>query len=245
MTDPAPLSNVPLLAASQRLAESDAPAARLAFYQELLRATLLLAVSQPPSADGGLSVIGVQDATGRRGFAVFSDGQAMTAWKKEDAYAVGLEAAHVFALALKAGAELVLLNPAGPARAAVLRADFEALAQGRVPEGGAARVPIGVAPLRRAPSAAVIAALRAAAERQAEVLEAYLFEIGPVGASDRMAFGLLLSEAGMAGLEPILQAVFAEIGPALDPLGAWQCGPLDAALREAALKVGLLIFARA
>ena len=139
MTDapqPAPISNVPLLAASDRLGKAGSAEALAAFHQELLSATLLLAVAEPPGPDGALSVVGLEGG-GRRGFAVFSDEEALRSWRTETPlYGVALPSQDIFALALKAGAQAVFINPAGPAGAAVLQPAFAALSEGRVPPLG-------------------------------------------------------------------------------------------------------------
>ncbi|NBD36091.1 MAG: hypothetical protein GVY30_08835, partial [Chloroflexi bacterium] len=140
------LTNPQLKEAMQARINEDTEKHRRAFYQALLRSALILPVARdsvadlPPgeqvlSQDTPMNLATFRSEDGEPVLIAFTDEEAVLAWKPEGLAYVALHGADLFPLLIQHPVAEMILNPGGPVRARLTRAEIAALAQSRLEDG--------------------------------------------------------------------------------------------------------------
>ncbi|MBK8189979.1 MAG: enhanced serine sensitivity protein SseB C-terminal domain-containing protein [Vampirovibrionales bacterium] len=109
------------------------------FYEMLGHATILVPTVESPERDGGgekpasYRLMTVQNPEGETGVAVFTSPETLSMWIHEPMRYVGIPFRTLSAKVMEQGLDFVLINPAGPARAALSPYELSYLADGLAP----------------------------------------------------------------------------------------------------------------
>ncbi len=210
------LTNPQLKEAMQARINEDTEKHRRAFYQALLRSALILPVARdsvadlPPgeqvlSQDTPMNLATFRSEDGEPVLIAFTDEEAVLAWKPEGMAYVALHGADLFPLLIEHPVAEMILNPGGPVRARLTRAEIAALAQSRLEDGpdvSRRKLPAGARVMISAPDQPLPpgwqAEVRAVLKAHPDIIAAYLFQLQMGESAPQLTLGLQLKP----GIEP-------------------------------------------
>jgi hypothetical protein len=205
--------NRPLDAALVRVAESETPDRRAAFFHTLLGARLLVPVASESNRPAGFETIGWGPHESRRLICVRNDADeiallaftgphALHDWRPDGCACVILDVERLLSIAVDHVYDAIVLNLASPASWEIDRAEFTALAggwiplttepgahEGRLTAGGIVAAAAPAAP----PSPALVHAVCGLLADMNEVVRAYFFDLRESGGPPQRTLGLELA----------------------------------------------------
>lgn len=208
--DPSKMSNPQLKETMRARINEDTEEHRRAFYQALLTSALILPVAResvadlPPgeqvlSQDTPVNLATFRSEEGEPVLIAFTDEDAVLAWKPEGLAYVALHGADLFPLLTQQPITEMILNPGGPVRARLTRAEITALAQSRLEDApGVSRrkLPTGARMLISAPDQPLPpgwqAKVRAVLKAHPDIIAAYLFRLQVDKSAPKLTLGLQL-----------------------------------------------------
>lgn len=260
--EPETPENPALLGALYVVARDDGEPNRRRVYQELLGSLLLVPVLEPPRlfqnpwrvapARNDALRFSLWDGPGSiPSLPVFSDIAALRSWRPGGCPFVVLGGTALFQLSLKRGWKAVLLNPSGPAGGEIPRSEFQALAEGRVPDVETCvetNMPAGttyaVLPYPGEVPADAVESVREALTLRFEIHAAYLFVMA-LDKEEQSTLGLCLEgETDAAAFTREVEGILAGLRPVLDALGVVNIVRVEGTLRRALDSLGPPLFAR-
>jgi hypothetical protein len=230
--------NLAFLRAMQEVAKLDSAETRRALYESMQRAWFLVptdrADGQPVVgryvSDGSrqLSLPILRDSQGKKVVPTFTDEEALAQWSGATLW-FAMQGAAFFPCLVRTEAEEIAVNPPRPGQplnrpaGRITRAEFEALAEGRIPQATGAgiklakgqKVLIGIP--AQMPGQGVLNALAAAARSQPNIRGLYLCQmvVGENAAQKSIAIAVdILPGATQAQAESLVAA----LGSAIQPL---------------------------
>ena len=219
------ISNPYLVSALGKAAQRQDVETRETLYTALLESTLivltveefgesLLPERQVLTSGQALKLITIENEAGDQLLVAFTDAEAVLAWIPEGASYLALGAPALFALALNNDIAGVIINPAGPVVGRVLRPEFLALAQGKLPfDSSLTSIPaiadsetLLVSRPADLPPVAWLDGIRAILEEQKDFSRAYLFQLQHGKVTAPFVIGLCLTdEVDVAQQETLMQ----------------------------------------
>lgn len=182
---PRPSTNIALLTAMQRAAESGRPDARLAIHQALADGPVLVATTEPSPGEQPLPLT-VPGRDGRPLVLAFTDLEALSRWADGTQPWASIGGADLCSLTLSRGGTGIVLNPSGPYAGELTRDELQLVADSTafdvegMEDGGARLVlrdPSGVQLKDLAnPPEHLVTAARNAATATPDLRAAYLLE---------------------------------------------------------------------
>lgn len=198
-TKPSP-GNRKLVEAMREVSGNDNPKSRRQLYQALLGGTFLIPTAgstEESSRKKKITLtpgsrhqfITMRDAEGMVGVPVFTDSNALLAWRPQGSQYLELHARDVFSLALANNIDRIIVNVAGPTGGEITRAEIQALSEEALPEFGESDftglasvevsndTPVYIGAPAKKPSSELIARIGEALASQALIKAGYLFQV--------------------------------------------------------------------
>lgn len=232
------VQNSPLVEAMHLAAQKPSPM-RIRTVHELLLESDLIIPTAPASGnvnengwqntDHELAIPMVTQRTeqGELSVLVFTDQDSLATWRQQGCAYVALKGPEVFAMAQRAGATRVVINPSGPAGGVIHQAQIATLAEGLVGESldrGCARkvAPMDTVMRMRAPQGKVDPAFveraRIALSRYDSVSAGYLVEIAIGQGEPHLAIGVEWAEPmPPQSLDQVMRDMLAAVKYAVPP----------------------------
>ncbi len=210
MPDPSNLTSPQLKEAMQARIDEDTEENRRAFYAALLTSALILPVAResvadlPPgeqrlAQDTPVDLATFRSEDGEPVLIAFTDEAAVLAWKPEGLAYVAMHGADLFPLLTRQPITEMILNPGGPVRARLTRAEITALAQSRLEDApGVSRrkLSAGARVMISAPDQPLPpgwqAEVREALKDPPAIIAAYLFQLQMGEGAPQLTLGLRL-----------------------------------------------------
>ena len=223
----AEITNPDLVDGMKALASTESdPQARTAFYRALQDSILIVPTIEPEedelsdaeAADPDQSqIMAFENDAGASVLIAFTDEDAVLNWQPEPPPTIGMHAPDLLALGVNNPVSVLVINPAGPARTRVGRAELVAMAQGETPTpiADAEAIPEGttvmIAPPPEDPPDDWIEAFSEILANYPSIDAAYFFQLQMPARKGRLVIGLELYQGMPASAQDrLLQTMLNE-----------------------------------